>query len=183
MWSQEWIFPVYIFSPYLYSVPGDERIIEAKGEDTKRLVSKLSDNGQSNRWCHLKGEKGSPRSRWECDVSHTRSVFLSKYHIWQLSRTHEENKENSTYPTRVFVRIKDDTKYKKLRTLPGVAQWIERGLWTKGSPVLFPVRAHAWVAGQVPSRGYVRSNHTLMFLSLYFSFPSPLSKNKKIKYF
>ena len=34
------------------------------------------------------------------------------------------------------------------------------------------------VAGQVPSREHVRGNHTLMFLSLSFSLPSPLSKNK-----
>ena len=64
------------------------------------------------------------------------------------------------------------------QALAGVAQWIESGLRTKGSPVRFPVRAHAWVAGQVPSGGHVRSNHTLMFLSLSFSLPSPLSKNK-----
>ena len=37
--------------------------------------------------------------------------------------------------------------------LAGVAQWIERGLQTKGSLVLFPVGAHAWVAGPVPSGG------------------------------
>ena len=59
--------------------------------------------------------------------------------------------------------------------LDGVAQRIERGLQTKASPVPFPVRAHAWVAGQIPSRGCVRGNHTLMFLSLFASF---LSKNK-----
>ena len=62
--------------------------------------------------------------------------------------------------------------------LAGVAQWIECGLWTKASPVLFPVRARAWVVGQVPSGGHVRGNHTLMFLSLSFSLPSLLSKNK-----
>ena len=62
--------------------------------------------------------------------------------------------------------------------LPGVAQWIEHGLQTKGSPVLSPVRAHVWVAGQVPSRGHTRGNHTLMLLSLSFSVLSPLSKNK-----
>ena len=33
--------------------------------------------------------------------------------------------------------------------------------------------------GQVPSGGHVRGNHTLMFLSLSFSFPSPISKNEK----
>ena len=40
------------------------------------------------------------------------------------------------------------------------------------------VQAHAWVAGQVPSRGRARGNHTLIFLSLCFSFLSPVSKNK-----
>ena len=51
----------------------------------------------------------------------------------------------------------------------------------KGSLVRFPVRAHAWVAGQVPSRGRARGNHTLMFLSLSFSLPSPVSKTKQTK--
>ena len=53
---------------------------------------------------------------------------------------------------------------------------------TKGLPVGFPVRVHAWVVGQVPSRGYVRGIHTLMFLSLSFSLPSPLSKSLKRQY-
>ena len=51
-------------------------------------------------------------------------------------------------------------------------------LQSKGLPVRFPVRAHAWVASQVLSRGHVRGKHTLMFLSLCFSLLSPLSKNK-----
>ena len=61
--------------------------------------------------------------------------------------------------------------------LAGMAQWIE--LWTAKQKVAgsFPVRAHAWVVGQVPNRGHVKGNHTLMFLSFFFSFPSPL-KNK-----
>ena len=42
----------------------------------------------------------------------------------------------------------------------------------------FPVREHAWVAGQVPSLGWTRGNHTMMFLSLSSSLPSLLSKNK-----
>ena len=40
-------------------------------------------------------------------------------------------------------------------------------LQTQGSPVQFPVRAHAWVVSQVLSRGRVRGNHMLMFLSLF----------------
>ena len=55
---------------------------------------------------------------------------------------------------------------------------LSTGLRTKGLPVQFPVSTHAWVAGQVSSGVHVRGNYTLMFLSLSFSFPSPLSKNK-----
>ena len=53
---------------------------------------------------------------------------------------------------------------------------LSTGLRTRGLPVWFPVRAHAWVAGQVPRRGHSRRNHTLVFLSPSFSFFSPLSK-------
>ena len=51
------------------------------------------------------------------------------------------------------------------------------GLRTIGSLVQFPVRAHAWVVGHVPSGGHTRGNHISMFLSLFFP-PSPLSKKK-----
>ena len=55
---------------------------------------------------------------------------------------------------------------------------LSAGLQTKGLLVRFPVRAHACVVGQVRSRGHLRGDHTLMFLTLCFSFPSPLSKSK-----
>ena len=51
-------------------------------------------------------------------------------------------------------------------------------LRTKGLLIQFLVRAHGWVSGQVPSRRHVRGNHVLLFLSLSFSLPAPLSKNK-----
>ena len=41
---------------------------------------------------------------------------------------------------------------------------LSAGLRTERSPVQFPVRAHAWVVGRVPSWGHVRGNR-LMFLS------------------
>ena len=45
------------------------------------------------------------------------------------------------------------------QALAGVAQWTEC-LRTKGLLVQFPVRARAWVAGQVPSWGsQLRGNH------------------------
>ena len=58
---------------------------------------------------------------------------------------------------------------------------LSAGLRTKGLLVRFPVRAHAWVVGQVPSTGCVRSTHTLMFLSLSPSFPLSLKINKPEK--
>ena len=47
------------------------------------------------------------------------------------------------------------------------------GLQTQGLPVQFPVRAHAWVAGDAPSRGHMRRNHTVKVLSFFVPpFPS-----------
>ena len=60
---------------------------------------------------------------------------------------------------------------------------LSASLQTKESQVRFPVGAQAWVAGQVPSRGCARGNHTLMFLSLPFSFPSSLKINKQNLFF
>ena len=58
--------------------------------------------------------------------------------------------------------------------LAGVAQWIDSWLWTKGSPVRFPIKAHVWVAGWVPSGGHIeRQPH------IDVSLPSPFSKNKQ----
>ena len=71
-------------------------------------------------------------------------------------------------------------KFKRL-TKPPWLVWLSglsASLQTKTLLVQFPVREHAWVVGQVPSVGYERGNHTLMFLSLSFSLPSAFSKNK-----
>ena len=56
---------------------------------------------------------------------------------------------------------------------------LSASLKTKGSRVQFLVRARAWVAGQVPSRGRARGNHTLMFLSLSPFLPLCLKINKQ----
>ena len=83
-----------------------------------------------------------------------------------------------------IVTLWSDTVFMKFKIL--VLPWLvwlsglSARLQSKGSPVQFPVRAPAWVVGQVPRRECARDNHTLMmFLSLSFSFPSPLSLKKK----
>ena len=61
------------------------------------------------------------------------------------------------------------------RNVPWLA-WLgglSAGLRTKGLLVPFPVRAHAWVAGQVHSRGCTRGNHTDVSFPLFLlPFPS-----------
>ena len=54
---------------------------------------------------------------------------------------------------------------------------LSAGLQTKGLLVWFPVKAYAWVVGQVPSRGHVRGNHTLMFPFLFPALPLSLKIN------
>ena len=66
----------------------------------------------------------------------------------------------------------------KHMALTGVAQWIEYQPVNQRVAGPIPSQAHAWVTGQVPRWRQRRGNHTLMFLSLSFSLPSPLSKNK-----
>ena len=79
----------------------------------------------------------------------------------------------------IFVNKKVSNLKVHTFALAGVAQWIERQ----------PMNQR--VTGSIPSQGtclgckpglwwgmVVSGNHTLMFLSLSFSLPSPLSKNK-----
>ena len=78
-----------------------------------------------------------------------------------------------------FKKISHTHRLKKWDgALAGVAQWIECHSVNLRVAIRFLVRAHAWVVGQVPSRGHMRGNHTLMFLSLSFFLPFLLFKNK-----
>ena len=54
---------------------------------------------------------------------------------------------------------------------------LNTSLLTERSPVRFPVRVHAWVAGQVPGGG-VASNQSI-FLSVSFSLPLSLKINEQ----
>ena len=53
---------------------------------------------------------------------------------------------------------------------------LSAGLQNKGWPIWFPVRTHAWVAGQVPSRGRTRETHWCFSPSLSPSLPVSLKK-------
>ena len=56
---------------------------------------------------------------------------------------------------------------------------LSAGPRTERSLVWFPVRAHAWVAGQVPGWGRARGNQSFCFMVFLSLSPSlPLSKNK-----
>ena len=73
-----------------------------------------------------------------------------------------------------IMKLKGSEHFKKLLKNSTLLMWLSglsAGLPTKGSLVQFPVRAHALVVGQVPSRGGSRGNHTLMSPSLSTSFP------------
>ena len=60
----------------------------------------------------------------------------------------------------------------QIAALAGAAQWIELGLANQRVTSLIPSQGTAWVAGQVPSRGCVRGNHTLMLSLIHISEPT-----------
>ena len=100
--------------------------------------------------------------------------------FWCLGRCSNQQSHPARATTPIIFRDFDELDCINIYiALAGVAQWIGCRLQTKGSPVRFPVWAHAWVAGQVPNGGHIRGNHTLMFLSLSFSLPSPSLKINK----
>ena len=68
-----------------------------------------------------------------------------------------------------------------LRALADVVQWTEHQPVNQRRQSNSQSRAHAWVAGQVPSCGRARGNHTLMFLSLSPSHPLSLNINKILR--
>ena len=100
------------------------------------------------------------------------NCYVFKSYVSQYEKIREEKQVSQGQPLYQFQIIQT-----WLVWLSGLSA----DLQAKGSPVQFLVRAHGWVAGQVPSRGCTRGNHTLMFLSLSFSLPFPLSKNKFYK--
>ena len=55
---------------------------------------------------------------------------------------------------------------------------LSAGLWTKRLLVQFPVRAHAWGAGQVPSWGHARGNQWMYLSHIDVSLPPFPPKNK-----
>ena len=63
---------------------------------------------------------------------------------------------------------------KNLMALAGVAQWIERRPANQRVAGSIPSQGTCLGCGPAPQWGYVRDNHTLMFLSL-------LKKKKKIQ--
>ena len=101
-----------------------------------------------------------------------------------LSRLYSKNWISACQPINLLFVLATNFSLIQCGAKVGLQPWLvylsglSMSLQTKGLLVWFPVRTHAWVVGQPPSRGCLRGNHTLMFLSLFFSFPSPLSKNK-----
>ena len=84
--------------------------------------------------------------------------------------------KNSKYWNNIRIEIKTKINF---CALTGVAQWVEHHPTNQKSPAQFPVRAHAWVVGQVlsPVRGMQEAtnrcfSHTSMYFSLSFSLPS-----------
>ena len=70
---------------------------------------------------------------------------------------------------------------KEISALAGVTQWIEGPPASRKVAGSILDRSRAWVAGQVPSWGHATGDQLFLShisVSLSFSLPFPLSKNK-----
>ena len=99
------------------------------------------------------------------EINKTITFFLEKLKKWEES-----------YSTWLKKKKKKKKKVYKKPWL--VWLWIEHQPVNQRVTGSIPSQSTAWVAGHVfPSTGCVRGNHTLMFVTLSLSLPSPLSKN------
>ena len=165
---------------------GEAQLAEWETKDSKLTVNYCKGwdsrrNSQSHRSLHWKVEL--QQSKWAAlfplwPLPHRQCFNLTK----RVAPPCRIPKAPSPYNiTGALRQINMAQMKKQIKTPEPWLVWLSglgTRLRTKGSPVQFPVTVHAWVAGQVSSRGHVSSNHTLIFLSLSFSPPSPLSKNK-----
>ena len=140
--------------------------------------------GSTNRYEDEKWKKPRRFNRSSTKITEKHRVFIKIINVEKFSRTKGTiwlALSNRKYNAGHYVLFKICSSYikKKMKKQLWLV-WLSglsMGLWTKGPPTGFPVRAHAWVVGQVSSRGQLRGNNTLMFLSL--SFPSPALKINK----
>ena len=107
---------------------------------------------------------------------------------WRVTHVLPERLRRCTKSELSYIRVAHGSMNERMfdqeqdsYALAGVAQWIECQPANPRVASSIPSQAHAWVAGQVPIWGCARGDHTLMFPSLSFSFPSPLSKDKILK--
>ena len=148
--------------------------------------------GNSNRWtgrCLQQFQTGA-RSRKENCRGHQAVA-----HCNLTSAPHSTERGRADRPTRAF---KHHPKVNRIffvfrsgllgynllnnkiqySALAGVAQWIEHQPANQSVTGLIPSQGTCLGCRPGPSWGCTRGKHTLMFLSLSFSLPSPLSKNK-----
>ena len=128
-----------------------------------------------------KSMKQTNKQRNKCVLHHTHTTLKETitFQSFKLMKNEWKNGIGYQVQNRTYIHIFNFWSFKR-QILPWLV-WLSglsAGLRTKRLLVRFPVRAHAWVVGQIPSRGYSRSNHTLMLPSFSFSLPSPLFKNK-----
>ena len=99
-------------------------------------------------------------------AQHNKDLFLTD-DTWPTWTSAQKSAEARRAATTINV-VGDQARGQRSgeAALPGVAQWLSASLQMKGSLVRFPVRVHARVVGQVPSRGHARGNHTWMVPSL-----------------
>ena len=97
----------------------------------------------------------------------------------------EGGKKKKTMKKWQSISLNKFSKQKTWMALTGVIQGLGIHLHTWKVTCSIPGNRHVWVVGQVLGGGVQETTnccfcHTLMFLSLSFSFPSPLFKNKLV---
>ena len=116
-------------------------------------------------------------------IQHNHVGFILGLQGWyniHISMNYIHHIKNFKDKNHMIIRIDAKKAFGNIQhsDLADVAQWIERGTVNQRVTGLIPRQGTGLSCGPHPHRWHARGNHTWMFLSLSFSFPSPPSKRK-----
>ena len=106
----------------------------------------------------------------------------TQYHLWNILAKQNKTKSIWIYSGPSTLKVEKEDRAKWIKRKPSLwpvwLSWLSLIPQSKRLPFWLSVKAQAWVVGQSSNVARARGNHTLMCLSLSFSLPPPISKNK-----
>ena len=171
-WTWSPILQPCLISPFVHPIGQRVKLLSVLKDRLKHRLVKCVQGHKPKLQHHLLSHQGAPWAQW-CSASFNSLLILCVFPWSSVCLCSHYIHGGLAVVTEWILNESTLKVFNKpwLVWLSGLSTC----LWTKGSPVRFPVRAHAWVVGQVPSweRMHKRQPHIDVSIPLFvLPFPS-----------